>query len=505
MRVGRVAVMVSVALGGVLGVFWVLRSSAWENTTVPIEMDRMDSVPISSDSRRAIRLGGALSPTDVITSYFPLIFYSYEPRLDPDDPEYVNGVQWGLVKVEAPYAWAVSTGEGLLVAIVDTGIDPDHPDLRDKLWVNLPELNGESGADDDGNGKVDDIYGWDFVAGDNEPRDANGHGTHVAGIAGAMTDNGLGVAGMGWNAILIPIRVLGEDGTGDSWDVARGIRYAADCGAKIINLSLGAPGYSQSSPYPALRDAVLYAQSKGALVVAAAGNEGYPPGSAYYFYPAAYADVLGVAATTRHDGIASFSNAGPYVDVAAPGVDIYSTKPFSSYGSMQGTSMATPLVSGLAALVWARHPSATALQVAALIMDGAEDLGSVGRDPYFGWGRINARNSLYATPGAESEMTLGSDSMPADSMISFGEGRLHVNLRSGELLVRLHSSLSRQQGYDVFAAHRLPVLGADLRANLYLIRVEKGQEYATALALQWDANVVYAQPNYVLSAAYGDY
>jgi subtilisin family serine protease len=426
------------------------------------------------------------------TSYLPLALRDHRPRLDPNDPWYVGGLQWALQRVEAPYGWAASNGEGVIVAILDSGVDLDHPDLSDSLWINPGEVVG-NGVDDDGNGYVDDLYGWDFIGYDNLPGDGNGHGTHVAGIAGATTDNGIGIAGLGWGVTLMPVRVLDSSGSGTTWSVAQGIRYAVDQGALAVNLSLG--GYGGDST---LEQAVQYAQSKGALVVAAAGNHN----TSEAFYPAAYAGVLGVAATRSDDQKWPFSNYGPHVDLAAPGAAIYSTVPGAGYGDMSGTSMAAPIVSGLAALVWAKYPSATAAEVAAMIADGAEDLGSAGWDPYYGWGRVNAPNALYGVSGAggEAELSAGPvlETKRSSEVKSSHPGRGYV---PGELIVRVRSSPSAEQVDGLLAAGDVSVLRADERSGLYLLRVERGQEIAVALALQQDGNVVYVHPNYVLSAA----
>ncbi|MEW6233584.1 MAG: S8 family serine peptidase [Chloroflexota bacterium] len=290
--------------------------------------------------------------------------------------------QWGMAKINAPQAWDITTGISTTkIAILDTGIDADHEDLASKtvLRRNLTT----SGTDDD-------LYG---------------HGTHVAGIAAAATNNGIGVAGVGYNAVLMSYKVLGDDGVGSySW-LANGITWAADDGAKVINMSLAGLYPSQ-----ALQDAVNYAHGKGSLIVAAAGNcaqSCWDPVSQRYLtnpdmYPAAYANVVAVAATNQSDQWATFSEYRPYVDLAAPGVSIFSTLPNHSnwistnygyplnYYYLQGTSMATPHVSGLAALIWTVAPDVTNDQVESIMESTAVDLGVVGRDDYFGWGRIDA-------------------------------------------------------------------------------------------------------------------
>ncbi|MBC7315339.1 MAG: S8 family serine peptidase, partial [Chloroflexi bacterium] len=225
-------------------------------------------------------------------------------------------------------------------------------------------------------------------------QDDNGHGTHVAGIAGAATDNGVGVAGVSWLSPIMPLKALWYDGTGSWSDIAEAIIYAADNGARIINLSLGASTYSST-----LYEAVRYAYGRGCLLVAAAGNYCSSGGM---FYPAAFDEVFSVAATTPSDERADFSCQDRRLDVAAPGVNIYSTYPTSMgyppYTGMNGTSMASPHVAGLAALLWAANPSATAAQVARVITSTAKDISPWGRDAKTGWGRIDAAAAFLGSP-----------------------------------------------------------------------------------------------------------
>lgn len=279
--------------------------------------------------------------------------------LTPNDPHFDK--QWGMVKIEAPKAWDVTTGSfEVRIAICDTGIDQDHEDLAAKIVANKNFTRSRT---------VDDRHG---------------HGTHVAGIAAAITNNGKGVAGVGFESSLMNVKVLDDTGMGFySW-VANGIIWAADNGAKVINLSLGG-----SSPSDTLESAVDYAWGKGCVLVAAAGNDNTDSP----MYPAYYANCIAVAATDKNDAKATFSNYGPWVDIAAPGVDIFSTMPnhrnrigILHYGSLSGTSMAAPHVSGVAALVFARYPGWTNADVRARIEASV--------DPTTGFttpiGRVNA-------------------------------------------------------------------------------------------------------------------
>ncbi len=321
-------------------------------------------------------------------------------------------VDWG----EAWTDFSVATFSGAVVAIVDSGIDDAHPDLSGKLWSNSDEIPGNA-ADDDANGFIDDTWGWDFVQDDKDPRDVYGHGTHVAGIAGAETNNSTGIAGVAFPASvkIMPVRVLNDSGSGSTSDVAAGIMYAADNGANAINLSLGSKFNSTT-----LRNAVDYAWNKGAVLAAAAGNDG---GGGKY-YPASYHKVMSVAATDFNDNTASFSNFNDEVDVSAPGVNVYSTFPTydftigtlhgrsKNYDVGSGTSMSTPHVAGLAALLFAQNSTRTNFDVRSIIENTADDRGAAGWDKYYGWGRINVLNALSGTvaPPPPSDGGGGGDS-----------------------------------------------------------------------------------------------
>ncbi len=252
-------------------------------------------------------------------------------------------------------AWRQTTGADVTVAIIDSGVDLGHPDLAPNLWTNPREIPG-NGIDDDGNGYVDDVHGYDFVDNDGTPQDANGHGTHVAGIVGARGGNGIGGAGVAWQARLMAIRVLDDQARGTTAAVAAGIRYAVDNGARIVNLSLAGP-----TSTPDLEDAVRYARAHGVLIVAAAGNDGADL-STSPTYPAAYGEdnVLGIAATTRDGGLSSVSDYGPGADIAAPGEQILSTSAGGGYEWRTGTSMAAPRSRARSSCSPPRGPTSTA-------------------------------------------------------------------------------------------------------------------------------------------------
>ena len=360
-----------------------------------------------------LRLPAGVSVSEAVARYRkdPAVLYA-EPvfiarkTLVPDDSRYAE--QWALPLMQMPAAWDIATGDGaLIVAILDTGIDYEHPDLAANMWVNTLEANGTPGIDDDGNGFVDDIHGYSFNNGNDsaDPMDddtADAHGTHVAGIAAAVGNNNQGVSGVSWRARLMAVKALhGPSGEGTSLDIAAGIRYAVDNGAKVINLSLGFSGYSQT-----LADAVQYADDQGVLVVSAAGNDGLDLGGREEM-PATLRipNNLSVAATTRYDDLAGYSNYGRFViDVGAPGGDyltaagaILSTDSVITgpglYSTIAGTSMAAPQVSGLAALVWAAYPALDHYRVKARLLNGVSPLPELDGRSITG-GRIDGYQSL---------------------------------------------------------------------------------------------------------------
>ena len=318
--------------------------------------------------------------------------------ITPSDPGWAN--QYGPVRIQAPQAWDITIGSSsVTIAVIDSGVDLDHPDLASKIWTNPGETGGgkqTNGVDDDGDGYVDDWRGWDFVNGDNNPQDDYGHGTHVSGIAAAASDNGIGIAGIAWGAQIMPLKILDNTGNGSDSDVASAMVWATDHGAQIINLSLGG-----DAPASVMEAAVNYAYGRGVTVVAAAGNSG----RSGVLYPAAYRDVIAVAATDINNNHAGFSTYGPEVDLAAPGVGVYSTywSPggSSTYFSLSGTSMATPHVAGVAALLASLPQFNTPDKIRQALEETALDLGPVCRDPYYGSGLVQAYAALQFNPGAQ--------------------------------------------------------------------------------------------------------
>lgn len=296
----------------------------------------------------------------------------YGVTMEPNDPYYEKG--WAEDKVKAPTAWDQGIlASNVTVAILDTGIDYRHPDLQGRVLV-----------------------GWNFADNNNDVMDRFGHGTHVAGIIGASGNNGIGVAGIAWTAKLLAIKVLSDSGQGSTAAVLNGIKYAADNGAKIINMSLGSP---DTTIDPALSTAIAYARAKGCLVICAAGNNHGQVGS-----PANDPGAIAVSSTSKFllwEYMSSFSNRGNKIEVAAPGAGIWSTVPLdpnrtgsTMYGKLSGTSMAAPMVSGEAALIWGKHPDWTADQVRYVIDTAVDHKGSSGRNSHYGFGRINLAKAL---------------------------------------------------------------------------------------------------------------
>jgi subtilisin family serine protease len=302
--------------------------------------------------------------------------------------------------IDAPEAWDVEKGSpDVVIAIIDSGIDYMHPDLAANIWNNTDEIPN-NGIDDDANGYIDDIRGWYFLKNNNNVTDGNGHGTMCAGVAGAVGDNGIWGAGVTWNCKIMPLRIANETWASNVVAATKGIKYAADNGADVCSMSFG---FSNSS---VLKDAIDYAYGKGVFLCAAAGNGN----SHYEFYPAAYENVTAVGMTNQNDSRCSpndwgpgwGSNYGPWVDIAAPGNIIYSTMPtydvyFNNYEMPHnfawgcGTSFASPMVAGVAALLLSKDPSLTPDELKAILCSSVDPYSST---VYCGTGRLNAQKAL---------------------------------------------------------------------------------------------------------------
>jgi subtilisin family serine protease len=321
-------------------------------------------------------------------------------RITPNDPrldELYAMNNSNDADIDAVEAWAKQTGDkNVLIAIIDTGIDYDHPDLQANIWSNPGESGDKAnnGVDDDNNGYVDDFRGWDFAGDDNDPDDDNGHGTHVAGTIGAVGDNGTGVVGVNWNVSIMPLKFLDRNGSGELSDAIPAILYAADMGARLSSNSWGGGGFSQ-----ALKDAITYARDKNSVFVAAAGNDNEDNDS-FPSYPSNYGveNVVAVAASDRNDRLASFSNIGKQtVHLAAPGVDILSSQPGGGYQFLSGTSMATPHVSGVFGLVFAQYPALNYREAMIRVLGGVDSKSEFNMTTSTG-GRLNADKALSNNP-----------------------------------------------------------------------------------------------------------
>lgn len=316
----------------------------------------------------------------------------------PNDPTYPS--QWHLPIISAPQGWDITTGSSTIdIAIIDSGVDPTHPDLAGKL---LP--------------------GYNFLVGNTDTHDVLGHGTAVAGTAAAISNNGIGVAGIAWQNPIMPLVVLDATDYASYANIAQAITYAVDHGVRVINISIG--GSSSSST---LQNAVNYAWSKGAMIFASAMNNS----TSTPYYPAACTNVVAVSATNSSDALASFSNYGNWITLSAPGDNIYTTNNGGGYGLWYGTSFSSPLTAGVAALILSVNPTLTNAQVVDILKQNADDLGTPGYDPYFGYGRINVYKSLVAAksvvPQTDTTPPTVAIASPAGGTIVKGTASINVS------------------------------------------------------------------------------
>jgi subtilisin family serine protease len=315
------------------------------------------------------------------------------PFFTPNDPRYDD--QWGIPRANVDDAWDTTTGDpSMTIAVVDSGVRTNHPDLVNNIWSNPDET--ENGSDDDGNGKIDDLAGWDFNGNDDTPEDDSGHGTHVAGIAAAEGNNGIGVSGVCPDCSIMPLRVATNNGRFPIAAILAATRYAVDEGADVINMSFGGPQWSRAE-----RQGLIYADTNGALIVAAAGNDSANNDQlaavdgqlATPSYPASYdlPGIMAVAASTSTDGLATFSNIGKAsVDLAAPGSRILSTSRTGGYVTFSGTSMASPFVAGVAALLRVQHPAWTPVETKNAIMNAVARPNNLAAPRTVSDGRVDA-------------------------------------------------------------------------------------------------------------------
>ena len=300
------------------------------------------------------------------TGLFNFVEPDYFAHIDatPNDPDFSS--QWHLQTIQAPSAWNIATGSTAApIAMIDSGVDTTHPDLAAKLTA-----------------------GWSFLTGTSDVQDTQGHGTATAGTAAALTNNGAGVAGVAWQNPIMPLVVVDSTGYASYSDIASAITYAADHGARVVNISIG--GTSASST---MQSAVNYAWNKGTVVFASAGNGG----ANTLYYPAACQNVVSVGATDSTDTVASFSNFSNGLSLTAPGVNILTTSNGGGYGYWSGTSFSSPVAAGVAALVLGYAPALSASALVNVLEKNADDLGAPGYDQYYGWGRVNAYKALLGT------------------------------------------------------------------------------------------------------------
>ncbi len=416
-----------------------------------------------SELSRVLKLQAAPADVDALVTELratPGVIYAEPNRIHhvvyaPNDPFFASTGSWGqpyadlwgLSKIAASTAWNTTQGAGVIVAVVDTGVDYGHADIAANIYQNVGEVGVDAmgrdkrtnGVDDDGNGYVDDWHGYNFASGSpqapSDPMDDFGHGTHVAGTIAAVGNNAAGIVGVAPAAKIMPLKGLGANGSGSEADLAAAIYYAARNGAKIINASWGVAVTGRDQT---LIDAVNYAHDNyGVLFVASSGNSGVDMGSealpaSAAFYPAAALNAMAVGATTHLDALASFSNFGLKVDVVAPGggdtdngvsnpdrsiLSLLSSRATAAmtgsgalivggqYLRQSGTSMAAPHVAGVAALIRAAHPSFTPDQVRAALRAATDDVGATGWDPQTGYGRLAAGKAVAVAAPLNAHLT----------------------------------------------------------------------------------------------------
>lgn len=358
-----------------------------------ISQIRVKQIKVPSDSLEKVK--SALSKNPLIN----FVEYNFlaETSSTPNDSYYSS--QWHLPKISAPDGWNIITGSSdVSIAIIDSGVDPTHPDLSSKL-----------------------LTGYNFLDESTNTSDVQGHGTAVAGAASAITNNYTGVAGVAWDNPILPLVVVNSSGYATYSNIARAIIYAADKGVRVINISIG--GSSSSST---LQDAVNYAWNKGSVIFAAAANSS----TNVPYYPAACNNVVAVSATTSSDTLASFSNYGDWIDISAPGESIMTTNNGGGYGSRSGTSFSSPISAGLAALIVSKNSYLSNVEIVNIIEQNADDLGSAGFDIYYGYGRINVYNSLVAATNATQQPDATAPTVSITSLVdaSTVSGAITVNV-----------------------------------------------------------------------------
>lgn len=440
-----------------------------KSSSVARVMDRLGAQPIreiSGTGYTLVQLGEGISVAEGLSRFRASgEVEAVEPNgiahalFVPNDQHYSR--QWGAIQMQLPEGWDQTQGStSVVIAIIDTGIDLDHPDLNDKI-----------------------VAGYDFVNHDTVPQDDHYHGTHCAGIAAAETDNRIGVAGVGFNCRLMPIKVLDRNGSGTYAEVAEGVTYAADHGAKVISMSLGG-----SEPSSALSAAINYAWNRGVVVVAAAGNYN----NTAPVYPAYYTNCIAVAATEETDHRAAFSTYGTWVDVAAPGNNIPSTIP-DGYALLSGTSMAAPAVAGLVGLTFSKFGvNSTPAQIRKRIEDNCDAVGT-----WVAKGRVNARKTLTLPVGGP---TLSGFDVAPSSLVGPGTVRgtltISASAPAGGFVVTLAST--NPSVLSVPTTATVPVGAREVTVNFAASTVQVDSSVTiTASALGVDKTAVVTVKKYV--------
>lgn len=338
--------------------------------------------------------------------------------VNPNDPYFPQQVSLRTLKIDQ--AWSLATGSPSTVAVIDTGINRNHQDLTNRLWVNSDEIP-DNGMDDDHNGYVDDYLGYNFYNRNSDINDGHGHGTGIASIIAANTNNQLGLAGINWSARIMALKALDNLGGGDFWDVAEAIRYAVDNGASVINMSFGS-----NSDAAVLSEAVTYAISHGVSIVAAVGNNS----SGEIFYPARYPQVIAVGSINAQNQLSAFSNYGSNMDIVAPGENIVMAGLGSQdYVDGAGSSFASAQVTGIVSLLLAKNPALSPSQIQHLMTTTAFPLGS-GQSIFFGSGRADAWAALGQAGTQVASATVSSN--PADYRMQWLGQSAYPTLAVGE-------------------------------------------------------------------------
>ena len=352
----------------------------------------------------------------------------FPAAMQPNDPYF--GSEWHLAKIGTTSAWNLATGSGVIVAVLDTGVDATHPELSGNV---LP--------------------GWNFFGNNSDTSDTRGHGTAVAGTIAAATNNGIGVASIAGGARILPLRVSDDSGYAYSSAIAQAITYAADKGARVASVS-----FENLPSSTAVQNAAQYMKSKNGLVVVAAGNTA--SGQNWK----ATSSMIPVSATDRDDKLTSFSSWGDYVSVSAPGVDIWTTRAGGTYWYCWGTSFSTPVTAGVVALMMSVNPTLTSTEIEALLFATATDLGTAGRDPQYGYGRVNA---AAAVPAARDAVSTADTTAPAVAIAA----------------PLVSSTVSGVVAVDVSASDNVGVARVELRANGSLVATDS----AAPFAFSWDS------------------